>query len=326
MNHHLRLLLLTSLLGFSLFLSPSRSQAKENQLEVSLNPSNFFIQLQPGQSVTHTIKVTYSGQSTVSITPQLVDFLPDNKTGWPLLLNETDANFINITSPVKKFGESWKMEPNSTAEILLSISPTQKTLQKEYTTTLLLEVKPAESTDNSSSISKTTIKVGSNIIAFIGSEKVDQRWLSINQLKIPWILDSLSPMNIDLEIKNTGPAAAIPIGRISVLDWQGKEKAMFDIAPDLILGNSQRIARRKPTETDQIETPQSIIYDPGFLLGVYQIKAELLDPANENSVLSSTQKSVLALPMLLVVILMLSVVVYVLFITWQWQKRKQTTY
>lgn len=278
------------------------------QLDLSVDPATDFIQVLPNQKAVHTITLTHNGTTPLQVTPHLVDFTPDGKTGQPQLSDQASVNFVSIQNPDLMLDQPFTLTPHITKKIDLLISPTADTITREYPLTLLFQTQADPDTTLKGTTSQTNAVIGSNMIIFVGDESLATGEMSVSQLNLPYVIDSFQPLRFSAQIFNDNAKAAPIQGKITVSDWMNRELMNYTLAPDVVLGKSHRLVRPE-TENEQ-NSSTKFIFDKPFLMGFYTVEVTLDQPQAGVEAFVSMKRRVIALPFSMATVIITSAIAY----------------
>jgi len=297
-------IIFTPLVLIILIISPS-AQAQSKNIDLEVNPAVIFLSVRPGQKITHTITLKQNGNIGLSVIPNIVDFQSDGKTGNPILTDSTDANFITIQNPDKKIGQPFNLEPGSSTKIVFNIQPPDDLLEKEYTLSLLFRAQPLSGPSSSES-TITSAVIGSNLILHVAADTIPKSKLEVGKLFISQFVDSFRPIKYQLLIENKGENAGPIDGHIKIYNWRNEEVRQDQLAPDLVLSNSTRLARfliEGKEKTDNASYSADFSYAAPFLLGPYVFEVTLNDPQKNIEDAYVFRHSIFAFPFSIIIII-----------------------
>jgi len=303
--------IITLLTLASLIITPT-IQAQGKDIDLEINPGVIFLSVRPGQKATHTILLKQNGSTSLTIIPNIVDFQSDGKTGIPILADSTKVNFITIQDPDKKIGQPFNLEPGSSTKIVFNIQPPDDLPEKEYTLSLLFRAQPT----NGQSPSDTTITnavIGANLILHVSSDTSPQSKLEVARLLINQFVDSFRPLKYQLLIENKGENAGPIDGNLKIYNWKNEQVQEYNLAPDLILAHSTRLARFAVDDKKVIDSSSyssNFSYSSPFLLGPYVIEVTLNDPQKNIENAYVFRHSVFAFPFSVVIIIFIIINTY----------------
>ncbi len=326
---YLKTILLLLCFAYIFFGHPINSlSAASKHIDLSITPATNFIQINPGQKKEHQITLTQNGSLPLIITPQIRDFNSDNQSGKPVLAESSSVSFISFEDAEKNKiiepDQSFPLPAHSSKKITVHLNPSQNTVEKEYPLTLLFQAKPNQNNSVIKSGSITSATIGSNLIVAVGDLEMSYADLIVKEVRTPRFIDSFSPISYQILVENTA-TKSIPIhGQTSLFNWSKHELIKHTFVPDIVLGNSSRLARYSlETESDQMIEDRSqqkkqkslsskFSYSAPFLFGPYTIKAQIQHPIEENQTLMMVTYHVFAFPFVFILFFVLCIV-FILF-------------
>jgi len=275
-------------------------------VSLSLSPPLIETVIKPGKSIliAYTL-INYA--DPVILNTKVLPFEPKNNFGQikikeklegPIRFSLDNANF--------NLGQNFFLKTNDREQLLLRIRAPEGTPEGDYYYTLLAETQPINTqAEKINSFAKATI--GSNILITVTeSGKIDIKpKITIFDVLPRWrfgffgkkvnFFDSNDLIPVVLMVENKGKNLIKPEGRI-ILKGNFGEKAKFDILPQNVLSQSQRLLSATPTaELDcsskskfkACQSPVSL-YISGFFLGFYQLSTTLIFGENSPQISAST--------------------------------------
>jgi hypothetical protein len=92
--------LLILFLIFLFFPNQVLAQAtSSNNVDLVIDPPTIYLTVRPGESIVHRVAIKQNGVLPLKITPRLVSFTTDGKTGQPQLKNDTDFKQVTLSLP-----------------------------------------------------------------------------------------------------------------------------------------------------------------------------------------------------------------------------------
>lgn len=291
---------------------PQPVAAEQKDIDLMVAPAATYLTVKPGETQRHTITLTQNGTLPLRITPKIVDFHPDEQTGAPVLDDGTTASFVTIEPLPNQSWASFPLLPHSAQPITLVLTPKTETVQKEYPLSIIFTAEPqTDQLGSKSSGSTTSALMVSHLIVTVGNKSTSPTDIKIAQISAPRIIDSLSELKFAIMAENSGSSANEVHGQVKIYRWFTQEVASFELESDIILGKSQRPLRPKSGSDPTFR------YDAPFLIGPYSIEVYLYSPTQPDIKTSVVTTKVLALPISLGLIIILSILVYIF---WRWKK------
>jgi hypothetical protein len=305
-------------------------------IDLSITPPTAYLVVKPGQTKTHTFTIENRSSLALQVTPKLVDFMPDGRTGQPLLQDLTTFAYFafdpqqpgDLANQTIQLDQPFTLKPHHKQSLTAQITLPPAALDKEYHLTLLFTAVPDSSftIGESQSNLQTTSVIGSNLIVLVSSQNQHLGKLSIDQIHIPQIVESFAPLKYQVLIGNKGAAASAIKGQTRIKNWQNQVIKSWYLYPDLVLAQSSREARglsQDPAALDSEKIAQleleTFSHKAPFLFGIYSIEVEL-EQLSEGPQANTAQnfekvtvtKKVIALPYSLIVLAFLGFILFVL--------------
>lgn len=275
-----------------------------NPIDLAVGPPTAYLHLKPGTNSSHRLTIEQRGDLTLEVTPSLVDFVSDGKSGQPVLQPSSSFRYATLALPGDATGQtdpnSFTLSPRQKKNISLNFTIPSDAPEGEYPLTVLFRAKPDSTTTLTTGESEVSAVVGSNVIALISKSGEDKSSLSLEKIDSMQFVDSLMPISFTLIAKNTGKNASTASGSASITNWQNEELAEFPLYPDMILANSSRQLRTtsslEKAATDPTLIQDTFTYRTLFLLGPHTISAKLESANSTQLNQSSLTQTVFAFP------------------------------
>ena len=284
------------------------SQTPTTDYNLSVTPPTAYIKLHPGNLAVHTVTVKNNGLVALTVTPQLVDFSSDGKTGQPVLGDSNTFPYLDLN---KTSFEPVVLQPGQAAQLTLHFSVPSTAGDREYPLSVMF--KGAQSNQPPSDQTAVSGIVVSNIIVLVSKTGTLENLFSVESFQTPRLIDSFKDISFAPLVKNTSFAAAVASGSATIIDWQGKKVAQFEVLPAVILGYSTRQVEPQISDSDQQQkTPLRVFsYDHPFLIGPYTIILSL--PSGNQEELGTTEFTIVvwAVPLSVLIVLGLTVVILI---------------
>lgn len=218
-----------------------QAQNQENQaqtpFDLSVIPPTAYLKIKPGNTAVHTITLKNKGTSKLAVTPSMVSFSADGKTGKPVLGQSADFPYLDTDHT--SF-ETLELPPGSTAQLTLHFSVPATAEDKEYPLTVLFQADKSSDTNVNPSFTAVSGTIASNIIVLISQTNTLENRFSVQDFGQMQFVDSFSSLNFSPTIKNNSFAAAAASGSASLRNWRGSQVASYQINPSVILGYSTK--------------------------------------------------------------------------------------
>jgi hypothetical protein len=335
--------LLLFLFGFFVsVIFPCEVKAADS-FSLKVYPPVSYLSVKPGAAITQQIELVNNGQFTLQVTPQIVDFHSDNKDGAVILEQKATNNYINIEGEADNWGEFFTLRPTEKKQINLLISVPSSAKQEEIHASILFQAEQ-QIYEGQEKAGQSLISgiVASNVILAISTDGEDRGELTIENFSLPRFVDSFMGISFSAKVKNIGFNAKPVEGYFKISHWPETETEIYQLYPDMVLADSQRVVRAMSEEDlDELELLEKnkdvliangkdfdlekekmiqeklqskMFYKKAFLLGTYDFELKVGDDI--------LQKRVIALPFSLLAILLLFPVLY-LFLKFLLKKTDQ---
>jgi len=266
-------ILFTSSIFFLLTTNTINAQAS---LDLTISPPISYLHVPQGTSRTHTIVIENNNDHSVVVTPKIVDFSSNGKTGQAIISNTLSFPYIKLDEKVTTL----TIPAHKKAQLTLYIDIPNNEEDKEYPLTVLFFTKNDKTTKFTSSqndsFSQISGAVGSNLIVLVSKDNKLNNVLKINNINTPLIIDSFTKLKFIPLVTNNSLASQTASGSAKIFNWKKQTVAEFEIYPDMILGNNSRELRALiNTGVNQVPNPTNFSYKPRFLFGPYKIVVTL---------------------------------------------------
>jgi hypothetical protein len=293
------------ILTFSLFiLSYSPSFAQASRINLSISPPVLYLSIKPGEKLTYEIWAENLGDSALEVTPSLLDFEADNKTGQPLIKQTGTFKHIRINNGLTTFGESFTLEPKQKRSVPITIDIPRSEQEEEYAMTIFFTFKNKVEGPNQDSQAKVAGTVGSNLILLITRNNLDRGNIIVKNISSLPTIDSFMPIKFTALAENIGKNATPASGSATIYNWQNKKVAEFEIHPDMILAESSRQLREKDFVSSEFR------YKKPFLIGLYTIQVELQKNSAPDAQTFVLKKTIVALPFSIILLPLTGILLY----------------
>jgi len=286
--------------------------AKAQTLSLGLWPPILEVIIMPGKSITQAYTITNSGEETI-INTKILPFEPSGEhgnisLGGPTstevgpLQNEPQFSFDNANLSL---GKPFRLRSGEVAQVILKIRIPENCPEDDYYDTLLFNTPPGAKIGQS--VSRQAGTIGANILLTVSKDGkplkkgeilefgLQRRLLCIGKgVSLTCLIDSLDPLEFLLRVKNTGRAFFKPFGEISVGGLLG-QKGEIEILPENILSQASRQINGQ-CQTEEKIYPCPLTWQPKFLFGPYQARAEIKVADSGSAINGHTSLNFLALP------------------------------
>jgi len=294
-------------------------------VSLSLSPPLVETVIKPGKSIliAYTI-VNYA--DPVILSAKVLPFEPKNNLGQIKIKEEFEGPIrFSLDNSNLKLNQSFFLKTNEKEQLLLRLRVPEGAKEGDYYYTLIVESQPLTTqVEKSASFAKATI--GANILITVtesGKIEIKPKIVLFEVLprfrfsffgkKINFF-DSTDPIPLILIIENQGRNLIKPEGEI-ILKGNFGEKAKFNLIPQNILSQSQRLIQATPSaEIDcsnlskfrACQSPVSLTIS-GFFLGFYRLSTAVI--FGENSPQISAATSFFAFPIKIFIGLILALTI-----------------
>jgi hypothetical protein len=286
----LKTTIITTIVSLLTFIGASDVSAQASTINLSISPPVTYMSIKPGEAQTYEIHAENLGDSTLEITPSLLDFEADDQTGQPIVKETGTFKYIKINDGLSSFGEKFLLKPKQRISVPVTIDIPKTGQEEEYAMTIFFDFRNQDLEPKKDSQARVAGTVGSNLILLVTRNNLDRGNLIVKSIKSFPTIDSFMPIKFSALAENIGKNATPASGSATITNWQNKEIAKFDIHPDMILSGSSRELREKDFVSNEFR------YKKPFLLGLYKIKIELNKNTSPDSETFVLNKTIVALP------------------------------
>jgi len=308
----------------------STEEVLGQSVSLSLSPPLVETVIKPGKSIliAYTI-VNYA--DPVILSAKVLPFEPKNNLGQIKIKEEFEGPVrFSLDNSNLKLNQSFLLKTNQREQLLLRLRVPEGAKEGDYYYTLLVESQPI-TTQSEKSASFTKTSIGANLLITISeSGKVEIKPKIVLFEVLPRFrfsffgrrfnfFDSTDYIPLILIIENQGKNLIKPEGEI-ILRGNFGEKAKFNLLPQNILSQSQRLIQATPSASidcsnlsrlKACKNPVSLIIS-GFFLGSYSLSTSII--FGENSPQISAATSFFALPIKIFTGLALALIIALFFI------------
>jgi hypothetical protein len=285
---------------------------------LAITPPVAYLQIQPGQTLNHTVTLEYEGDEPIMVSPQLVDF-KTGEQGQGVVL-QSELTFPYLTQATRQtVGQTFTLEPNQSRKIQLGFSVPPGVSEEEYTLSLVFRAQPAVPTQLEGISGQAVAGIASNLIITVSPQTAAPNQVAIKDILGFPVVDTLTRIKFQLLASNQGIKAHPASGSAQIKNWQGQTVAEYQIYPDMVLAKNERLLRPALPATpgadvawDPAETPD-FEYDPLFIFGPYTIEAKL----TQGGTTTTTTKTIWSLPISIITAIAGGLLLYLAY----WQVR-----
>ncbi len=267
-----------SLLIFNL--KPVRAQ----QVSLSLSPPLVELIIKPGKSVLVAYQIENLGDP-VYLNADVVSFEVKDNLGNVKLKEKAEGPFrFSLDNSALKLNQPFFLKTRQKEQLLLRIRAIEGAPEGDYYYTLIVSTQPRMVTEGDS-IGSTKATIGTNIITTVTeSGKIDIKgkialFDVLPRFRLPLgksylnFFDSNDKIPIVLILENKGKNFIKPEGEI-ILKGNFGETAHYQLLPQNILAESQRLIEATPSAEVELKKPVSLILS-GFFLGRYRLSTNI---------------------------------------------------
>lgn len=325
-------LLILIFVVFVACVSPQKTTAA-SALDLKIYPPVAYLSVKPGAGINHQITISNDGLYTLEITPVLVDFHSDEKTGLAILEQKSDFPHLNLEGDPEKWGKSILLKPGDEKILNFVIALPSEAEYQEHYLSILFQAKQLSYNSVASKDTVVSAVIASNIILLVSGDEQNRGELSIEQFFLPKIADSFMGFSFSALVKNIGINATPIEGHIKISHWPEQNVETYELYPDMVLSGSKRLVRamseqdlktlEKMEEAKEVtiatgedyeakkasfineKLRSKFFYKKGFLIGAYDLELKVGD--------DFLQKRIIVLPFSVLLIAILLPFLYWIF-------------
>ncbi|MFH0942887.1 MAG: hypothetical protein V1810_01810 [Candidatus Beckwithbacteria bacterium] len=276
------------------FLAVFPAPIQAQTISLSIWPPLLDTVIQPGKAITQVFRLTNLGDDTV-VNASVVPFEPSDELGH-ITLSKTASpalSYFSLQNADLDLPAIIALKTGQTQEFVLKIKIPETAPDSDHYFSFLF------SADTQGLISasgaRTLGSIAANILLTVSQTGVLQPMAKIEQFSAgPIILDSFSPLNFILRLKNTTSTRLAVIGQIELKNTFNRTIATLPIREDNVLAHS---IRQLITETQP----------PQLFLGRYTATATITPRNTANTISQTIHFYVLPYKALLVLILLFTI-------------------
>jgi len=315
---------------YILFFFPSTKKIMAQSISLSLSPPLVEVVIKPNKSILIAYTISNYGDPVI-LNSKVLPFEPKNNLGQIKIKENFEGPIrFSLDNSNLKLNQSFFLKTNESQQLLLRIRVPEGVKEGDYYYTFIVENQAlTNQTDKSASFAKASI--GANILITVTEtgkieikpkvvffEVLPRFHLSLFGKKINFF-DSNDPIPIVLIIENQGKNLIKAEGEI-ILKGNFGEKAKFNLIPQNILSESQRLIKATPSAEincnnflnyKACKSPISLLIS-GFFLGFYQLSTTVF--FGENSLQLSAKTSFFAFPIKILIVLILILIISIFII------------
>ena len=264
------------ILTFYFCLLPLINKVHAQSLSLSLYPPLLEVTVKPGKSITQVYKLANDGETDLVVGSEILPFEPEDELGnikllTPKTFPSPTIDWFSFQNADLQLGQKFLLKAGQAQQVVLAIKIPSTAKEDDYYLTLLFETQPSDFNGGLSG-TQAQAKIGANILLTISETGEPPRKAEIIEFKVQSaklkVIDSFTPPQFVLRIKNTGRSFFKPMGIITTTGWFG-QKYPLNLLPENILTKSTREIGCENDEETKICRLKA-----KFLLGPYEAKAE----------------------------------------------------
>lgn len=303
-------------------------QASSAELDLTIFPPVGYLSVKPGESISHRVVLQHHGTIPLQVTPELVSFTTDGKTGAVQLGKPLKHSYIKIQNPDKQLGQPFLLKPKQSLELVLLIAPPAGAELGEQTLSLLLTAQPNTRVVYDTG-TQTSGGVASNIVLAVQDDSENQGRIELDSFRLPKFIDSFGLIKFDILAKNTGRNALAVKGEISLSHFDNTELKRWFMFPDVVLANNSRLVRGTSQDPTQLANEEvlevvPLEYDSPFLIGPYTLTATLVSETSSLDSSTELTTTIIALPFSIMAAVLLSAVLYLGVRAWDRRQMRRS--
>jgi len=295
------------LLGAWCLVLPVRAQS----LSLGIYPPLLEVMIKPGKSITQVYKLSNEGEADLVVKGEILAFNPLGEQGEIQLSDQQSPahEWISFQNADLGLGQNFAVKAGQSQQIVLKIKVPLEAKEDDYYLTLLFETQPSDLNEGLSE-ARAQAKIGTNLLLTVSETGEPPRKAEIIEFKVQSaklkVIDSFTPPQFVLRIKNTGRSLFKPMGTITTTGWFG-QKYPLNLLPENILTKSiRKIGCENDKETKICRLKAK------FLLGPYSAKVEFgLDKISNDY---AAQVNFIALPIKLFGVVFFIIIILVFII------------
>ncbi len=284
------------------------------QISLSISPPLLKVFIKPGKAIMIAYKLENTGDPAI-MSVKVLPFEARDNAGNIRIKNEFEGPIrFSLDNADLKFEQPFFLKTRGSQQLLLRMRVPDGAPEGDYYYTLLAESQPPPTLEGVGSAgAKATI--GSNILITVtNSGRIDVKgkvaFFDVlsrytfnffgNTLNI---FDSNDKIPVVLIVENKGKNLFTPEGEI-VMKGNFGEKAQYDIIPQNVLAESQRLMTA--SNSAEFNRPITLVI-PGFFVGLYKLSTTLNFGENSPNIFAST--SFIAIPFKLLIGFLIALII-----------------
>lgn len=269
------------------------------QVDLAISPPLLETIIKPGKSIMIAYRLQNFGDPAI-LTARVLPIEPKDNLGNVSIRPEFEGPIrFSLDNADRELEKPFLIKTENSSQLLLRIRVPEGTPNGDYYYVLLAEAQPPPTVEGIGT-ARAKVSIGSNILITVtdsGTVEVKGKvtlFDVISRLKfnlfgnIIRLVDSTDKIPVVLIVDNSGRNMFKPEGKITLQGNFG-EKAAYDIVPENILAQSQRLLTASPSA----EINSTLVLS-GFFVGRYRLSADI--DFGENSPRIFASASFVALP------------------------------
>lgn len=279
------------------------TSANAQQVSLSLSPPLMEVLIKPGKSIMLAYRLKNSGDPVI-VKTKVLPLEPRGNDGGIEIKQEFSGPIrFSLTNANLEIEQPFFLKTKDSQQLLLDIRVPEGAPEGDYYYTFLAETQPAPGLEGATG-SQAKAAIGSNLLITVtktASVEIKSKIAIFDVLpRIKFkildrtvnIADSNDKIPVILIVDNNGKNLIKPEGKI-LLRGNFGERADFDIVPQNILSQSQRLTVATPSAEMEAKKPNSLVLS-GFFIGSYKLSTSLTFGEGSSNLFASV--SFIALP------------------------------
>lgn len=254
------------------------------QISLSFSPPLMEVFIKPGESIMLAYRLENHGDPVI-VKTKVLPFEPRGNDGGIEIKQEFSGPIrFGLNNANLEMEQPFFLKTKDSQQLLLNIRVPEGAPEGDYYYTFLAETQPAPGLEGTTG-SQAKAAIGSNLLITVtktGSVEIKSKiaiFDILTRFKFRFlgrtinIADSNDRIPVVLIVENNGKNLIKPEGEI-ILRGNFGETADFDIVPQNILSQSQRLTVATPSAEMEIKKPSSLVLS-GFFIGSYKLSTSL---------------------------------------------------
>ena len=278
---------IVALVSILLVFTPAHAQTTS----LSIWPPILEAMIKPGKSITQVYRIKNLADDT-TIKVSVVPFSASDEFGHLNLQfgGRLPRFFSLLNADLPELPVSLNLKAGESQELVLKITVPANTEDADYPVALTIESQTAGLIGGSGSVARATI--ASPILLTVSRTGTPNRIAKIEtfQTRSNLVIDSFSPIEFILRVKNQSVAQLQAVGQITINNTFGRAVATLPLQPDHILAgtirqlSTSKVENANTLEVDGSSEVSGLVWNPVFPLGRYTAEAEITPQDSSNTV------------------------------------------